>query len=335
MGNLVSTVNGGTSTSTVYIHPDILGSTNVITNASGQFLEALNYRPFGSTNLDLGTTGNESRGYIGQEYDASTAYNYLNARYYNSANGRFVSEDPIFVQSPNNQNLPNPQDLNSYGYADNNPIRYKDPSGRDHEDYNISGMYPFEEVPIGPSFSIYHNDGTDDFSDPLEFVGLSATYKAGLSGSVTAGPGNVSEGINISVFGFGPKTLAAGGSFGCTINFQPSCGPEAGFGIKGVGVQIGIIAPHSQIEDFITGGPLEYQTTPMTASNIASPKQSTQFQISINPAKSNANNNSYTVNNSYSYSNASYYLSEASSAIKSGNYADAINYLSSASNSLK
>jgi RHS repeat-associated protein len=129
MGNLVSTVNGGTSTSTVYIHPDILGSTNVITNASGQFLEAMNYRPFGSTNLDLGTTGNESRGYIGQTYDASSNLNYLNARYQDPVRGQFLSEDPIFLGNPLEQNIVNPQSLNSYSYAENNPVTKKDPTG--------------------------------------------------------------------------------------------------------------------------------------------------------------------------------------------------------------
>jgi RHS repeat-associated protein len=139
-GALVATVNGGTSTSTVYIHPDILGSTNVITNASGQFLEALNYRPFGSTNLDLGTTGNEGRGYIGQIADPESNLDYLNARYYNPGQGQFLSQDPVFLAlgSPRasqltGKNLPvllaNPQSLNSYSYANDNPITGKDPSG--------------------------------------------------------------------------------------------------------------------------------------------------------------------------------------------------------------
>jgi RHS repeat-associated protein len=142
MGNLVSTVNGGTSTSTVYIHPDILGSTNVITNASGQFLEALNYRPFGSTNLDLGTTGNESRGYIGQVYDGESNLSYLNARYYDGGRGQFLSEDPAFLAVGNsnqlkaltNENqyeyLGDPQQFNAYSYAKDNPISSSDPTGK-------------------------------------------------------------------------------------------------------------------------------------------------------------------------------------------------------------
>ncbi|MBI1866507.1 MAG: type IV secretion protein Rhs, partial [Candidatus Staskawiczbacteria bacterium] len=32
---------------------------------------------------------------MGQEYDAETGLNYLNARYYNSNIGRFISQDPM------------------------------------------------------------------------------------------------------------------------------------------------------------------------------------------------------------------------------------------------
>jgi RHS repeat-associated protein len=129
-GALVATVNGGTSTSTVYIHPDILGSTNVITNASGQFLEALNYRPFGSTNLDLGTTGNEGRGYIGQIADPESSLLYLNARYMNPQQGQFLSEDPVNISLQSSALLTDPQNLNFYAYANDNPITGKDPNGK-------------------------------------------------------------------------------------------------------------------------------------------------------------------------------------------------------------
>ncbi|MBC7228457.1 MAG: RHS repeat-associated core domain-containing protein [Thermoflexales bacterium] len=45
------------------------------------------------------------------------------ARYYDPALGRFISPDPI-VPEPGN-----PQALNRYGYVNNNPLRYTDPSG--------------------------------------------------------------------------------------------------------------------------------------------------------------------------------------------------------------
>jgi hypothetical protein len=46
-------------------------------------------------------------------------------------NGKFLSQDPVFWEDPKDQILENPQSLNSYSYANDNPIRIADPSGRD------------------------------------------------------------------------------------------------------------------------------------------------------------------------------------------------------------
>jgi RHS repeat-associated protein len=52
---------------------------------------------------------------------------YSNARYLNPAQGQFITEDPVFWSLK--QTLSNPQSLNSYSYALDNPIVNKDPSG--------------------------------------------------------------------------------------------------------------------------------------------------------------------------------------------------------------
>ena len=51
----------------------------------------------------------------------------MNARYYDPSRGQFLTEDPVFWSSK--QNLANPQSLNSYSYANDNPISGKDPDG--------------------------------------------------------------------------------------------------------------------------------------------------------------------------------------------------------------
>jgi len=67
-------------------------------------------------------------------YDTDTNLNYLNARYYNSSDGKFISQDPVYwelgITKDGKAVLTNPQSLNSYSYANNNPITLKDPSGR-------------------------------------------------------------------------------------------------------------------------------------------------------------------------------------------------------------
>src|SRR5215471_1256050 len=146
--SLVSTVDqqtaSGAATGTVqtrFIHPDHLGSTNVVTNASGTVVQTLDYYPYGATRISTNTGGTDSaRKYIGQFADASNL-DYLNARYYDSARGEFLTEDPVFwalgnpsqlqqlTQQSQTRLLMDPQQMNSYSYANDNPITKKDPSG--------------------------------------------------------------------------------------------------------------------------------------------------------------------------------------------------------------
>ncbi|MDQ5950557.1 MAG: hypothetical protein QG585_499, partial [Patescibacteria group bacterium] len=74
------------------------------------------------------------------EFDDSTGLNYLNARYYNSKSGQFISQDPAFLDIGAStfekrynikleHHLANPQALNSYSYALNNPVKYEDSEG--------------------------------------------------------------------------------------------------------------------------------------------------------------------------------------------------------------
>jgi RHS repeat-associated protein len=192
-GALVATVNGGTSTSTVYIHPDILGSTNVITNASGQFLEALNYRPFGSTNLDLGTTGNESRGYIGQSQDPESNLDYLNARYYNSQQGQFLSEDSVSLGNASNQKLEDPQSLNTYSYSEDNPIVGKDPTGNTVEIVSRYVYIPYTTIAVGEHAFYYI---TPNDASSINFAGIQGNDRNAFTLSLYPTHGNFIDSSN-------------------------------------------------------------------------------------------------------------------------------------------
>jgi RHS repeat-associated protein len=113
---------------TRYIHPDHLGSTNVVTDENDNVVQTLDFYPYGATRISSATSTNERRKYIGQFIDDSML-SYFNARYYDSARGQFLSQDPVSLGDPKQQNLQNPQSLNSYSYADDNPITGKDPDG--------------------------------------------------------------------------------------------------------------------------------------------------------------------------------------------------------------
>ena len=58
--------------------------------------------------------------YTGREFDAETGLMYYRARYYDSATGRFLSEDPLGFGGGNN----------FYPYVGNNPTDFSDPDGR-------------------------------------------------------------------------------------------------------------------------------------------------------------------------------------------------------------
>jgi RHS repeat-associated protein len=63
------------------------------------------------------------------EVDAGVVHALMQARYQNSSRGQFISEDPVFLGDPRQQALTDPQSLNAYSYANDNPITKSDPSG--------------------------------------------------------------------------------------------------------------------------------------------------------------------------------------------------------------
>lgn len=139
-GNETATIKGtGTEAVPRYVHTDQLTGSNVVTNSSGTVDETLDYYPFGNLRIDSGSF-NDQRKFAGSEFDSDTGLNYMNARYYDSAMGKFASQDNIFRALGDKQKiksfgidqntlLANPQTLNSYSYGLNNPIIKTDPDG--------------------------------------------------------------------------------------------------------------------------------------------------------------------------------------------------------------
>ena len=106
---------------TDYFLPDGLGSARQLANNAGKVTLGQSFDPFGSPLVRKGFDSS-SYGYTGEWTDGS-GLQYLRARYYSPAMGRFLSRDPF----PGLQTQPATQ--NPYAYAANHLVLLADPSG--------------------------------------------------------------------------------------------------------------------------------------------------------------------------------------------------------------
>lgn len=112
---------------------DPVGSPVAITDSTGNVVWRADYKPFGQEQSITGSLENNER-FAGKEKDKETGLQYFGARYMRNEVGRFTSPDPIGPVDPrtgkiNTRILMNPQRINLYAYALNNPFKYIDPFG--------------------------------------------------------------------------------------------------------------------------------------------------------------------------------------------------------------
>ncbi|MFR1769613.1 RHS repeat domain-containing protein [Anaerostipes sp.] len=123
-GNIIGTQRYTGNDAAYYVYnKDVQGSTTNLVKDDGKADVSYRYEDFGeTTSVGENTSGNETC-YTGGRYDETTGLYYLNARYYNPEDGRFLSEDTYRgeVNQPDTQHL--------YVYCKDNRINYVDPSG--------------------------------------------------------------------------------------------------------------------------------------------------------------------------------------------------------------
>ena len=102
---------------------DVRGSTTNILSDSGACVANYTYTDFGETSAGEDTDFDNEICYTGGMYDEETGEYYLNARYYDPAEGRFTTQDSYRGENTDKVTW------HLYSYCDNDPIVHTDVSG--------------------------------------------------------------------------------------------------------------------------------------------------------------------------------------------------------------
>jgi RHS repeat-associated protein len=157
-----------------FYHPDHLGSTSYITDASGEVYQHLEYFAFGETFVEEhSNTWRTPYTFSAKEVDEETGLTYFGARYYDPKTSVWQSMDPKAEKYPG---------LSPYNFVINNPLRYTDPNG-DTVKIEVTktavgttneNLYTSDEVKAGATQETKEVDAYEvNVSSEL---GLSATY---------------------------------------------------------------------------------------------------------------------------------------------------------------
>ena len=127
-----------------FYHSDHLGSASLISDNKGDEYQRIEYTPYGETWVEK--TGNTGLEYLPYKFTAKELYEetglyYYGARYLDPKYSRWISTDPALSAYMSGSDVGgggiyNHFNFNLYHYANNNPLKYTDPTGMwiDHED---------------------------------------------------------------------------------------------------------------------------------------------------------------------------------------------------------
>jgi RHS repeat-associated protein len=112
-----------------YYFADHLGTSRIVTNATGTILDDSDFYPFGGERTITNTCPQNYK-FQGKERDTETGNDDFGARYYSSSFGRWLSPDWSAIPAPvPYADLTNPQTLNLYQFVKNDPETFTDPDG--------------------------------------------------------------------------------------------------------------------------------------------------------------------------------------------------------------
>jgi RHS repeat-associated protein len=172
--------NGGTVS---YYHHDQLGSTRMLTSATGTVSATYSYDAYGN---QTGATGTATTpfGFAGEYKDADTGLIYLRARYYDPSTAQYLTKDALTAITGQ-----------PYSYANDDPVNNSDPSG-------LCSINPFSSgsclsdaanAAVGVGATVLHA-GLDVAAIPpyvLYYGSYQAAHAINTVGSQLGAPGEV------------------------------------------------------------------------------------------------------------------------------------------------
>ncbi len=140
------------------------GTVRDIIDSGGNLINHIVYDSFGRTTSESTPAARTIYGYTGRQRDDETGLYYYRARYYDTANGRFLSEDPAGFAAG---------DVNLSRYVTNSPTNFVDPTGFQ------------QETPISTQFGDAYETGKEVYEFGKVAYDVYKAYAA-LTGSKTA-----------------------------------------------------------------------------------------------------------------------------------------------------
>ena len=192
-----------------YVATDQVGSPRVIADANGQIVRAIEYDSFGNIVIDTAPGFDLPIGFAGGLIDTATGLIRFGLRDYDPQAGRWTARDPLLFGGGQ---------ANLYGYVNNNPINFRDPTG-----LFCIGVSAYAGFGGGAQTCI-----TKDGASLCGEVGLGVGVDAGIDNGGLEPPG--------SEIGFEGKAKAGPVGIGAGIKFD-----ECGLGLSAKG-ELGPVA---------------------------------------------------------------------------------------------
>jgi RHS repeat-associated protein len=174
------------------------GAGDIMSTASPIFPKSYTSLPYGDA---LSSIGTDPTHFTGKERDAESGNDYFGARFYSSSTGRFMSPDYSDGDPVPYADFSNPQSLNLYAYAGNNPLTNTDADGHT---YNVcpSGATSGSAQCTNIDDKTFEAEQKQDQANGVSYAHGTISDSSGVQGTYTHDPDiRGDSGANIAAMG--------------------------------------------------------------------------------------------------------------------------------------